>query len=255
MLFRSCGYYTSTAASTTTSLDSVKCRYISACGYGAYKAVVLGKAAFSTTLPAAPAAPTQALVTDACGARVYKFTAAALPVATTTALGTGYDWAFTSGAVASTATFVRDSANGRYVWYSFSSNAAATTADSIKVAFKTLCGNSPYGKLKLANLAKTGCKTATIKGLNVTSSEKTMLYPNPNNGIFTLYVTTGNFENTKATIQVVNMMGKVVYQSNAVCNNGTLVSTINNYNLPNGVYTVRYTIGSLTNSVKMIVQK
>ena len=82
-----------------------------------------------------------------------------------------------------------------------------------------------------------------------------MLYPNPNNGIFTLNVTTGNFENTKATIQVVNMMGKVVYQSNAVCNNGTLVSTINNYNLPNGVYTVRYTIGSLTNSVKMIVQK
>ena len=250
-----CGYYTNNSATSTTSLDSVKCRYNSACGYGAYKAAVLAKVAFSTAAPVAPAAPAQAISSDVCGARIYKFTAAALPTAVTTALGTGYVWSFTSGAVASTATFVRDSANGRYVWYSFSSNAAATTADSIKVSFKSLCGNSPYKALKLTNVAKTGCKSAVVKGLITNSSEKTTLFPNPNNGIFTLNVTTGKFENTNATIQVVDMTGKVVYQTNAVVNNGILNSRINNNNLSNGIYTVRYTIGSVTNTVKMVVQK
>jgi hypothetical protein len=82
-----------------------------------------------------------------------------------------------------------------------------------------------------------------------------MLYPNPNNGIFTLNVTTGKFENARATIQIVDMMGKMVYQTNAVVNNGILNSRINNNNLSNGIYTVRYTIGSVTNTVKMVVQK
>jgi hypothetical protein len=41
----------------------------------------------------------------------------------------------------------------------------------------------------------------------------------------------------------------------AVNNNGLISQNINNNNLTNGVYTVRYTVGTVTNVIKMVVQK
>jgi 5-hydroxyisourate hydrolase-like protein (transthyretin family) len=51
------------------------------------------------------------------------------------------------------------------------------------------------------------------------------------------------------------MLGKVVMTTLVTNNNGTIVANINNSNLQNGVYTVKYTVGNVTNSIKMVVKK
>jgi len=252
------GYYTSTAAKAAG--DSVKCRYNSDCGYGAYKVGALTNVASSTNAPAVPASITATLVDNTCGARVYRYAAPALPAGTATnATPNGYEWSLPTGsAVALSATLDSGDLSGRYIRVKYSNNSVAGANDSIRVRYTSLCGVGANKALKLTNAAIICPGTVPVisKGSNNNvSTEKTLLYPNPNNGIFTLNVTTGKFENAKATIQVVDMMGKVVYQTNAVVNNGILNSRINNYNLSNGIYTVRYTIGSVTNTVKMVVQK
>ena len=67
-------------------------------------------------------------------------------------------------------------------------------------------------------------------------------------------INTGIVSNAKATIQVIDMLGKVVANVNAENNNG-LINTNINSNLNNGVYTVKYTVGNISNSIKMVVQK
>ncbi len=239
--------------------DSIRVRYTYACGTTANKALKLAITALAA--PAAPTAITATVVNStACGARVYRYAAPAIP--TTIPAITGYEWSLPTGSsLAASATLDSGELSGevaRYIKVKFTSNAAAGANDSIRVRYTYACGTSANKAAKLAITALNcaGNVPAITKAVNNNvSTEKTMLYPNPNNGIFTLNVTTGKFENAKATIQIVDVMGKMVYQTNAVVNNGILNSRINNYNLSNGIYTVRYTIGSVTNTVKMVVQK
>jgi len=255
------GYYPNTSAKALG--DSVKCRYTSVCGNGAYKVAVLTNTASSQNVPATPASITATLVSDVCGARVYRYAAPVLPAGTATNVApTGYEWSLPTGSAVALSG-IKDSgelsgSNARFIRVIYTNNGLAITGDSIRVRYTSPCGVSAKKALKLTNIAITcsgNTPLITKATIKIVSNEKTMLYPNPNNGIFTLNVTTGNFENAKATIQVVDIMGKVVYQTNEVVNNGTLVSRINNYNLSTGIYTVRYTIGSVTKAVKMVVQK
>jgi hypothetical protein len=55
-----------------------------------------------------------------------------------------------------------------------------------------------------------------------------------------------------ATVQVIDMLGKVVNQSIVENNNG-LINTNLNVNLKNGVYTVKYTVGNVSSNVRMVV--
>jgi len=68
-------------------------------------------------------------------------------------------------------------------------------------------------------------------------------------------VATGVTAKATATVQIVDMLGKVVMTTTATNNNGSIVANINNSNLQNGVYTVKYTVGNVTNSIKMVVKK
>ena len=68
-------------------------------------------------------------------------------------------------------------------------------------------------------------------------------------------MTTGVTAKATATVQIVDMLGKVVMTTLVTNNNGTIVANINNSNLQNGVYTVKYTVGNVTNSIKMVVKK
>ena len=257
------GYYTSTSIKTTG--DSVKCRYTSDCGNGAYKVSALTNVATSTNPPAVPASITATLVENVCGARIYRYAAPALPAGTSlNAQPTGYEWFLptTGSSVALSATLDSgdiSGANARYIRVKFTENGAAVIGDSIKVRYTSLCGNGSTKGLKLTNTALT-CLSSNqpvfTKQLQPSiGSESTMLYPNPNNGIFTLKVTTGKFQSEKALIQIFDATGKVVSQKTAYSSNGVLLLSFENSMMPNGIYTVKYTIGNVSNNVRMVVNK
>jgi PKD repeat protein len=82
--------------------------------------------------------------------------------------------------------------------------------------------------------------TKAITALNI--------YPNPNNGVFTIALNGAN--NTTANIVIVNVLGQVVYNTNTTLTNGNINQTINLNNVSNGNYVLKATLGN-----KVITQK
>ena len=251
------GYYTNTAAKAVG--DSVKCRYTSGCGFGLYKAAALTNVASSTNPPAIPASITVTLVSDVCGARVYRYTAPTLPAGTATnAAATGYQWSLPTGsAVATSGTLDSGSLSSRIIKVIYTSNAGAASTDSIRVRYTSACGVGNNKGAKLTNVAKVCFAGAPVysKATNTTEGIKAQVYPNPNNGIFTVRIETGVTSRATASIQIFDMNGRLVSNLTAQNNNGLISQNINNSNLNNGIYTVRYTVGNVTNTIKMVVQK
>ncbi len=248
--------FASNAASATG--DSVRVLYTSGCGNSLRKASKLSNTALGT--PLAPATVTiQQVLPDVCGARVYRYIAPALPSATTTAgAASGYLWTSPTGNVGSTGVLDSGSTSGRIIRYRYSSNAAATT-DSIRVRYTSGCGNGAVKAQKLSNVARVCLTNGTeiTSRIAPTSVETATLnvYPNPNNGNFTISAKTSITAKSYATIQIIDMLGKVVAQVNAQNNNGTINTNINNSNLKNGVYIVRIMVGNDIKTVKMVVKK
>ena len=249
--------FTSNAAAATG--DSIKLTYLSLCGNSKAKASKLTNAKLSA--PAAPASVTIQTVSDVCGARVYRYIAPSpLPAATTTTgVATGYLWTSPTGTVGGTFTLDSGLTSGRIIRYRYSSNAAAGIGDSIRVRYTSGCGNGAVKAQKLSNLAKVCLTSGTPITSRVasTSVETATLnvYPNPNNGTFMVSAKTSTTAKSTATIQIIDMLGKVVAQVNAQNNNGTINTNINNSNLKNGVYTVRIMVGNDIKTVKMVVKK
>ena len=129
------------------------------------------------------------------------------------------------------------------------------------LAVKGVSACSIFSGSKIQALTHTGCGTG-LRNANPTANELVLgtaknavkLYPNPNKGSFNLSVETGLNETTTATIQVVDVFGRVVAQFVANNNAGTITKNISLNKLAAGIYTVKYTTGSISNSVKMIVQ-
>ena len=255
------GYFTSTAAATVAigSGDSVKCRYTSGCGFGAFKASKLTNTASSTNPPATPTTLTVTLVSDVCGARVYRYAAPVLPAGTATnAAPTGYEWSLPTGsAVATSGTLDSGVLSGRTITIIYTSNAGALPTDSIRVRYTSACGVGNNKAAKLTNAFKVCLTGAPVysKSTNTTDGIKAQVYPNPNNGIFTVRIETGVTSRATASIQIFDMNGRVVSNFTAQNNSGLISENINNSNLNNGIYTVRYTVGNVTNTIKMVVQK
>lgn len=130
------------------------------------------------------------------------------------------------------------------------------TGGNLIVRGQTLCG--AQGSTKTQALTRTGCPTGTrnlyTKGENMINI-KADVFPNPNKGSFTVMIQTGIIENVKANIQIVDMMGRVVNQFNAINNNGVILQKVADEKLVNGVYNIKYTVGSITNSIKMVINK
>jgi hypothetical protein len=53
----------------------------------------------------------------------------------------------------------------------------------------------------------------------------------------------------------VDVYGRLISQFNAINNNGVIMTDYKGTNLANGVYTVQYTVGSVSKSMKFVVQK
>ncbi len=103
-------------------------------------------------------------------------------------------------------------------------------------------------------------KTATSNKIKVTvltgvddvkGKSNISLYPNPNNGSFTIK---GNVNSNKEmTIQIVNALGQLVYETTCLPNNKELNTQINVTHLAKGVYSLRIKTGTI-NTIKFSIE-
>lgn len=124
----------------------------------------------------------------------------------------------------------------------------------------TLSGDMAYGTATRGGSNSDGVvfginyKLAGIENLADASSGATKIYPNPNNGNFTLALSHSELVSGTQTIEVYNVLGEEVYTATLkqVGNN-----TINISNEPNGIYFYRFISGTedLTGEGKLIIQK
>ncbi len=233
--------------------DSVRLLYSSDCGNSLRKSSKL-----SNTLLSAPLAPSSIAiqtVSDVCGARKYRYIAPAiLPIATTTVgAASGYLWSTPTGIVGSTGTIDSGTVNSQKITVTYTSNAAAST-DSIRLRYTSDCGNGAIKAQKLSNLSKTcfASGSSSNEFLRNNTEIKTSIYPNPNHGKFNLFIQTGQMKKSLATIQVIDMLGKVV-NVRVVENNNGVINTNLNLNLNEGIYYVKYILANVSNSVRMVV--
>ena len=138
--------------------DSVRAYYLSSCGNGIVKSAKLTNA--NLTAPSVPTSISISLVSDVCGARIYRYAAPTLPLATTTSMeATGYEWFLPTGSALATSASLDsgdlNGANARYIRLKFTNNAAAITGDSIRVRYTSGCGVSVAKAKKLSNVAAT----------------------------------------------------------------------------------------------------
>jgi hypothetical protein len=82
----------------------------------------------------------------------------------------------------------------------------------------------------------------------LTRIEKVNVFPNPNDGHFTLLIT--SVSNTTFDLRIINNLGVSVYEQKNVSVNGKLEKKIELENIPNGVYSV-----ILNDMNKQIVRK
>lgn len=204
--------YTSNAAAVAG--DTIRIRFTSDCGLGTSKATKLTNAVLNP--PAAPASVTITLVSNVCGARVYRYTAPALPVATTTAgAATGYAWALPVGPVGATGSLdsgVLSGAGARYIRIKYTSNLAASAGDTIRVAYTSVCGNGATKSQYLSN-ALLACATPppVLTKTEVEIAAPFMnveVYPNPSTSAFKLLVKTADKGTFKA--RILDVLGREI---------------------------------------------
>ena len=196
--------------------DSIKLAFTSPCFItpGPAKAVKLTNTA--TVAPAVPTAITMQLVSDVCGARVYRYIAPNLPAATTTAVAaTGWEWAWL-GTLASTAVIDSGNIYSQKVKLRFSSNNAATIGDSVYLHYTSGCTVPSAWRIAfLSNLAKLGCKPPTTKSTNnddvsLAKANDLMIYPNPTVTDFTIQLSA--VPTDPVYVHILDMQGKSCYK-------------------------------------------
>ncbi len=249
--------FTSNAAAING--DSIKVLFASSCGYSLPKAAKLTNTLLS--VPAAPSSILMSLVSDACGARVYRYTAPALTAASlTTGAATGYVWSMPIGTVGSTGVIDSGSINSKVIRIRYTSNAAATTGDSIKVSFTSDCGNSLPKATKLTNLLKTGCPTLLSKSLLpevpwTALSPKHLsvsVFPNPSSSAFHIVakpaVVAGLPNETAIYVRIYDEMGRQRLVMNLVPDQKIQIGD----DLPSGTYILEVAQGKETLRMKAI---
>ncbi len=244
--------YTSNVAAVTG--DSVKVLFTSKCGNSANKSLKLTNT--NLVLTTAPASITIALVKDSCGNRVYRYTAPTLPAATATLpAAAGYIWSFV-GSLYSTATIDSGSINSRIIKIKYSNNNGATTGDSAKVAFTSLCGNSPFKSVKLTNVGKS-CRLASPRTYtgNGVSAEKTTsliskvtIYPNPSSNDFNINLPYLNEE--KIIIKVYDIQHRMIKNFRGISNQSIKMGS----DLKPGIYVVEIISGYSSTKTRIIKQ-
>jgi hypothetical protein len=95
--------------------------------------------------------------------------------------------------------------------------------------------------------------TTAVKKVNLETESKLMIFPNPNNGNFTLNVSFAeNIDNAK--ISIYNFSGQLIYTEFVFCRSLQLVKQINLQNLSSGTYVVNFKNANYNESTKLIIK-
>jgi hypothetical protein len=236
--------------------DSIKVAYNSGCGIGASKSMIFPNPVVN--VPFTPSSITAELVSDVCGARVYRYKALALPGVSNLSFTapTGYAWSMPVGTVGSTGTLDSGSLASQVIRIIYSSNAAAAVGDSIRLAYTSTCGNSANKAIRLSNLVKSGClisrnanPIAETPAAITTSVKPTELmvkvYPNPSRGAFKIAFE-GNGNDAKAKIR--DLRGLVL---KTLTINANQTIELGN-DLKPGIYFLEVNEGNKTKTVRLV---
>ena len=220
---------------------AIAARGQSACGIlGTAKSVTL------QYLPPTPVSITGS-TTAPCVGNTITYSVNVNPPTATQATAVGYRWTRPKNTTIISATSDSSSINLRFD--------AGYTGGSVTAKAVSACG--VFGGVRSLTLTLCPARMSnsnliTLEGNNEVIDQ---IYPNPNNGNFKLTVNTGILENANATVRVVDIYGRLISQFNTVNNNGAIITDYKGSNLANGVYTVQYTVGSVSKSLKFVVQK
>jgi hypothetical protein len=235
--------------------DSIKVAYNSGCGIGANKSMIFPSPAIN--VPFTPASITAELVSDVCGARVYRYKAPVLPGVSNLSFTapTGYAWSMPVGTVGATGTLDSGSLGSQVIRIIYTSNAAASTGDSIRLAYTSTCGNSANKAIRLSNLVKTGCLiTKNANPIDQTPTEiatpkstemLVKVYPNPSRGAFKIALE-GNGKDIKAKIR--DLRGLVI---KTLTINANQTIELGN-DLKPGIYFLEVNEGNKTKTVRLV---
>jgi len=91
-----------------------------------------------------------------------------------------------------------------------------------------------------------------VTGINDLSNTAMVVSPNPNNGNFTLDLS--SVKSQVSNVKIMNMVGGIVYQQK-VAPNATFNQNINLSNLSDGVYTIRIQTNNGGIVKKMVIKK
>jgi len=125
---------------------------------------------------------------------------------------------------------------------------------ALKVQSSTTCG--ALGAAVSKTLTHLNCAVGQRGASNeYLTVDQVNLYPNPNDGTFTLNVESSTQKSSLVEIQIFDMYGKMVGNYTTQSYLGVFNMNIANTKLQNGIYFVTYIVGKTRKTIRMIVQK
>ncbi|MGI8951065.1 MAG: kelch repeat-containing protein [Chitinophagaceae bacterium] len=139
-------------------------------------------------------------------------------------------------------------ANQIYKWHIRAKCGNKWTAFSDTIKFKTLSRQQLMSKNTL--------QSVELKNISTEKAAAFKLYPNPSSGQFIFELHLSNNVNTNAKIELMNIIGQIVYTKNAGITNSKLQNTVFiPSSLSAGIYMVRITVNNKTYQAKLIYEK
>ncbi len=152
--------------------------------------------------------------------------------------------------------------NLNYQWVKWNTPISGATSTSYlvtsnggyRVAITDSCGTLRFTPLTVFNVST--CRVEEMTDEQAAQMVDVALYPNPNEGQFTIDLNAYDFSSTGVTIDVYNVLGQVVYSKLLTLNEGKLNATIQlPSNVEDGIYNVRIRKGAYETYTKIVVSK
>jgi len=124
---------------------------------------------------------------------------------------------------------------------------------ALKVQTSSSCNT--LGTAVSKTLTHVGCAAGQRAGIEEETlvTDLVNLFPNPNNGEFTINIQTGDLVTTKGLIKIINLEGKLLDQYTVGITNGVINKKITNTSLKRGMYFITYIIGDKKKTIRMYV--
>ncbi len=129
-----------------------------------------------------------------------------------------------------------------------------TTNGPYRVAITDSCGTLRFTPLTMINV--TTCRIEEMSDEQVAQMVDVALYPNPNEGQFTINLNSYDLSSSEVSVDVYNVLGQVVYSKLLSLNEGKLNTMIQlPSSIEDGLYNVRIKKGDYETFTKIVVSK